>query len=247
MKNIIKILTIFSLVSASSLASGNYIMKFSNSQSIGLIPDAPDKTAFSSCKDILDNGESTGNGVYSITVNNKEFNVYCDMTSVGGGWTMVAAQFEQDPVINWNEGVQADYDPSLSTNKGFALNSQEIPNHAQTAFGRDFDADYVDYINYLYTTSDLQKELVSGLKSNQSYHVHRNKNVGYSYCNPENGYASAPWLNALTLDRTSVNGFDWCFFPEAGSNINYDVRGYSMSGQSLYSQNNDFAWTVWVR
>ncbi len=47
---------------------------------------------------------------------------------------MVVAQFESDVTANWNEGAQADYDPTLATSKAFALSTSQIPAHSQTAF-----------------------------------------------------------------------------------------------------------------
>ncbi len=241
------IFAVTTLFLLSSTASANYIIKFTSGPSKGMIPkpEAVEPLAAGSCKEILDSGNSTGDGVYSITVNENEFNVYCDMTSAGGGWTMVVAQFEQDPVANWNEGIQADYDPSLIAKKGFALNSQELPQHTQTAFGKSLDADFIDYVNYTYSTFNLVKTSVTGLNTNINYHIHRSSSSGYSYCNPENGYSAAPWINALTFDKIGSNGFDWCFFPE--TNISPAARGYSLSGNTFYYDANPFAWTVWVR
>ena len=239
------VLTITTLLSFSGMASAAYVIQFNNSQSKGMIPEASAQEAFSSCKDILDNGQSTGDGVYTITVNEKEFDVYCDMTSAGGGWTMVVAQFEDNPVLNWNEGLQADYDPSLINKKGFALSTSEIPNHTETAFGKDLDADFIDFYTGVYSTGNIDQNYITN--SGRNFNIHRNSSHYHSYLDPDNtGESNAvDFNNALTFDVVGRVGFKWTFSP----NSSRAVKGYAMNGNSLYGSYEylNFAWTIWVR
>ena len=236
-------LSVATLLSFSGMVSAEYLIKFSSSQSKGMIPEASAQEAFSSCKDILDNGQGTGDGVYSITVNNKEFDVYCDMTSAGGGWTMVVAQFEADAVPNWNEGIQSDYDPSLSSGNTFLLNDLEVPSHTQTAFGKDFDATYVDYFNYVYNSSgEINRMSLVGLKASDNYRVQRNFYSGPDYCNTYNSNSSSN-KNQFALDKESGANYSWCFDPAPSY---YHTPGKGMLGNVAGTSEN-YAWTVWVR
>jgi hypothetical protein len=67
-----------------------------------------------SCQDILDSGRSSGDGTYTIDVDGFEtgedpFEVHCDMSTDGGGWTMVASFSNDDGAYLWTQ-----YDVSTS-------------------------------------------------------------------------------------------------------------------------------------
>ncbi|KAL9649459.1 hypothetical protein ABK040_000698 [Willaertia magna] len=61
-----------------------------------------------------------GDGVYWIKTATP-FKVWCDMSSNGGGWTLVVAQYENDPIVSWAAGLSSSYDPTLSTKKSFVV------------------------------------------------------------------------------------------------------------------------------
>jgi len=73
-----------------------------------------------SCKAILDAGESTGDGIYWIyPTGSTGLGVYCDMTNDGGGWTLVLQNNSSvtTPSPNWTNAIN-----SISTIGTFGSN-----------------------------------------------------------------------------------------------------------------------------
>jgi len=168
------------------------------------------------------------------------------MTTDGGGWTLVVAQFDTNPVTNWNEGIQSDYDPRLVSRAGFALNSDELPAHSQVAFGRDLSPTDIDYADAEYTTGNIPLTQLTGLKTGNTYFLHRDQNAFYSQHNPapaRNVAQNAGFNNTLTFD-VEPDLYSWAFSP---NHPNANIRGFAYDRSRLLTTAEDFAWTVWVR
>ncbi|MFA5080260.1 MAG: fibrinogen-like YCDxxxxGGGW domain-containing protein, partial [Candidatus Paceibacterota bacterium] len=206
-----------------------------------------------SCSELKEWGDTTS-GVKTIDPDgrggNSAISVYCDMTTDGGGWTMVMSQRESDPVTNWNEGIQGDYNPALAGTAGFALSTAQIPAHSQVAIGKVDGGvlSILDYFDYSYTTGNIYVSNLYGYKTGATYQTYRNTGFAHWNQDPENSLYTAAewpdWVNALTFDKTGGMQLSWAF---GIANSSPAGRGYCYDGASLLYSNESFAWVVLVR
>ncbi|MCG7571471.1 hypothetical protein MHM89_16330 [Pseudoalteromonas sp. CNC9-20] len=56
-------------------------------------------SSFSSCAKLLESGEHSGDGIYTLAVNGEQLTTWCDMTN--GGWTLVMRGYGQNRTGEW--------------------------------------------------------------------------------------------------------------------------------------------------
>ena len=203
-----------------------------------------EKIYFSSCKEIYNNLPVRVNGVYEIENNNKLYPVYCNMTDNGGGWTMVVAQYENNP-IPWDEGIQPDYDPSLETKQSFALSNEEIPLHNEISYGQDLNLKENVAFYYVYQTGDIPVTAITNIYDNTVFYIHRDESHYFAdhRARPTGiKYYSYAWTSTLTIDSTNFNNA-FAFSRKQNGNI---YTGYAYYGKR-YNVVDTNAWVVWVR
>ena len=181
------------------------------------------------------------------------FPTLCDFTTYGGGWTLVALQFEADP-IPWTESRQSDHDPLAV--KSFALAGAEIPTHTHSAFGNvtiaggSASGGMIDSIPLVYSTGALARtSYVSDNTTGRNYWIYRNPSQHYGGHDPDNTgniNTTTVWNNTLTFNRNdgSATSHTWAFSPQHTIQAS---RGYSYGGVATLDTLESFGWAVWVR
>jgi len=209
-------------------------------------PVVPPVAEYTSCNDILNDGASIGNGVYDITNNGKTYQAYCNMVHMGGGWTLIAAQYESNP-IDWNEGIQSDYTPHPIGTKSFAFNTQEIPVHTESSFSNS-QANGIGLnrsFPFVYSTGEIP---VTSITNNvgEPHLIHRSSTSYYQGHDPEllNYTEVSHWRNTLAVDKDGGTHNSFSFSPGADTPA---LRGYGFNGAELYNVNDSYAWVIWVR
>ncbi len=218
-----------------------------------------------SCREILEADGSVGSGEYTIDPDGTgptagSFKVYCDMDTShgGGGWTLIAAQFEDSPITDWNTGInEATFtaptaemldscgasatglcDSTKPSATGFALSSLQMPsNRREVAFGKSTNSTYIGYASYVYSASGNINPpvLLTNNKNKSQYYLHRRSDGSYNCHNPNLGFnasgAGSMQSNTLAfhINNSSCDqGESWDAWAFSPFQVSVADRGYYM-------------------
>lgn len=142
----------------------------------------------SSCNEVLKQGFSIGDGFYKANVSNLDFDMYCDMTTQGGGWTRIIAG--KAPI----GGLSSDYPQIINgiwgtgINKIIKFETKEITTgllstffyKRKTTYPHDF------FINILSTFRNIENIINVDFTMNNNYNDLNSNINNYNYCNYSN-------------------------------------------------------------
>ena len=175
------------------------------------------------CLDILEKNPSSQDGVYTINpTGNDEFEVYCDMTTDGGGWTVFQKRFngsvdfykDWDSYKNGFGSVSGEY--WLGNDKIYDLTKDGVV--LRIDLKEDNIGKYATYSNFMVSNEINKYKMTLGgfnggtLNDSFSYHAGQyfstfdrdtdNNNQSFSYCSIY--YKGAWWYNSCYY--SNLNG-----------------------------------------
>jgi len=177
-----------------------------------------------SCKDILDDGNSTGDGVYWIDPDGfggeETFQVYCDMTTDSGGWTLVFTEIRDNMVTNLKD-TDGSVPTSLTDNSSGISSAFQSMDYAHERYVCDDSGDYDSNSKY-WTILKTDKLFTTNYESTVSITLINSQSVQINPTQNVMGITYLAW--DLTIGGNGCANRIWGVYSIPGSCANCDHR-----------------------